>query len=292
MNAEQQLIQKLKCNPQLNQIKIDNFNINYITAGKGNPLILLHGANMGWGQWYANIDELAKNFTVYALDMPGAGKSTKLPYRDLIPEKHFVELTEKFIELKKLENINIIAHSIGAWVTLRLILREKSHISRVILINPMGFSTKNPLKYSYVGFYPLAKLLVKTIIKIRPFSMKKFVESGFVNPQKMERIFFDYYYENIKNSNENHPLLLLNKLTDVLKVKKEFVLLKMLYKIKIPVLIVAGKYDGLVQPHQQHLAAFKLIPKCKIEIMSDSGHVPFIEESEKFNKLVNNFLTN
>lgn len=291
MNAEQQLLGKLRSQARLEQIQIDGLSINYLVAGQGKPLLLLHGANMGWGQWYENIDDLAKHFTVYALDLPGAGKSTKIAYKHLSPQQHFVGVAEKFIEQKNLRDVSVIAHSVGAWVALKLILGEKSRIAKAVLISPIGFSKKNPIQYILAGIEPIARLLSRTVMKIRPFSIKKFVESGFHNKTKLENDFLNYYYESIQYSPENHPLLLMNKMTTALKVKKEFILLDFLSSIKIPILIISGLHDKIVAPHQVHLQAFKLIRNSKIEIMADSGHVPFLEEKEKFNKLIIEFLT-
>ena len=290
MDAEHTLLNRLKSYAKLERLNIDGVEINYLIAGSGEPLLLLHGANMGWGQWYENIDELAKNFTVYALDLPGAGKSTKIAYQDIDTQSHFVELTEKFIEKMQLKHLHIIAHSLGAWVALKLILGEKTHIANAVLVSPMGFSINNPAQYAPFGINAVAKFLAKYVMKINPKNMRRFVESGFYDKRKLEKDFFNYYYENIKDAPGNHPVLLFNKLTGVLKVKKEFVLLELLKKIRVPILIIVGAHDKIVKPHGRHLKAFKLVPQSKTEIMNDSSHVPFLEEKEKFNKIAIEFL--
>jgi hypothetical protein len=55
--------------------------IYYAKKGSGEPLILIHGLASGVSSfmWRKNFDELSKNYTVYALDMPGFGKSQKAP---------------------------------------------------------------------------------------------------------------------------------------------------------------------------------------------------------------------
>jgi predicted nucleotidyltransferase len=63
---------------KLEQVKIGEFVINYATAGKGLPIVLIHGGNIGWGQWYPNIPELARYFKVYALDLPGGGRRSRI----------------------------------------------------------------------------------------------------------------------------------------------------------------------------------------------------------------------
>jgi len=76
MTTEQTLANSLGIELAIKQIPIGAHKINYLVAGKGEPLLLIHGANFGWGVWYPNIPELAKHFTVYAIDLPGAGHSS------------------------------------------------------------------------------------------------------------------------------------------------------------------------------------------------------------------------
>ena len=52
---------------------------SYIEKGNGNPILLIHNTNIGGSlkEYKRNIDELSKNFKVYALDLPGFGFSEK-----------------------------------------------------------------------------------------------------------------------------------------------------------------------------------------------------------------------
>lgn len=51
----------------------------YVKNGDGEPLIFVHGLASGASSfmWRKNFEELAKHFTVYAIDLPGFGKSDK-----------------------------------------------------------------------------------------------------------------------------------------------------------------------------------------------------------------------
>ena len=53
--------------------------ISYVTAGKGKPLLLIHGIEPGAGlhEWEKNIEILSKHYKVYALDLLGFGRSDK-----------------------------------------------------------------------------------------------------------------------------------------------------------------------------------------------------------------------
>jgi hypothetical protein len=56
--------------------EIDGAKLHYMTAGRGTPLILLHGYAETSLLWKPIIPALAKRFTVIAPDLPGIGDST------------------------------------------------------------------------------------------------------------------------------------------------------------------------------------------------------------------------
>ncbi len=60
-------------------IELDGRKTHYIEKGEGKPVVLLHGFFYDSDLWAANIDALAENFKVYALDLWGFGYSTREP---------------------------------------------------------------------------------------------------------------------------------------------------------------------------------------------------------------------
>src|SRR5438105_658864 len=53
------------------------FTLHYLEAGRGAPVVLLHGLGGDGSRWAPNIDPLARDFHVYALDQIGFGQSDK-----------------------------------------------------------------------------------------------------------------------------------------------------------------------------------------------------------------------
>ena len=60
-------------------VDLDGLRTHYIEKGEGKPVLLLHGFFYDSYLWAANIDALAENFKVYALDLWGFGYSTREP---------------------------------------------------------------------------------------------------------------------------------------------------------------------------------------------------------------------
>jgi pimeloyl-ACP methyl ester carboxylesterase len=58
-------------------IRLDDVRLHYVTAGAGDPIVLLHGWPQTWLEWRRIIPALAERYTVIAPDMRGLGDSSK-----------------------------------------------------------------------------------------------------------------------------------------------------------------------------------------------------------------------
>jgi len=57
---------------------VDGKKIHYVEKGDGKPIILIHGFLYNTVMWKKNIDALAEEFKVYAIDLWGWGYSERL----------------------------------------------------------------------------------------------------------------------------------------------------------------------------------------------------------------------
>lgn len=285
--AQKKLIKTIKTDVESRFLKINKYNIHYIVCGEGAPLLLLHGLNIGLGQWHSNIAELAKHFKIYAPDLPGSGLSTNVNYDNLNIEMDFVDVIEAFITKLNLKNINLMGHSLGGWIILKLALKS-NNIKKIILVDSLGFSNYVPWKHKLISIYAVAKFLSRTFAKPTKKKVEDFIYSFTYAKQNIKEEFINYFYEAI-SFHGNHPFMLINRLTRFFKIRKELLLVNELHQIKNPTLIIMGDKDRLIK--LKHVEKnYKLIPNAKLEIFLNTGHTPFIEKSDKFNQLVINFL--
>src|SRR5450432_2785199 len=56
---------------------VNGVKIHYVTGGKGEPLLLVHGFGQNWYMWNRLMPELSKHFTIIAPDLRGVGESDK-----------------------------------------------------------------------------------------------------------------------------------------------------------------------------------------------------------------------
>ena len=125
---------------ELNRIDTSGATINYIAAGKGEPVLLLHGYPETHVCWHRIAPELAKRYRVICADLRGYGDSSKpagLPdhsnYSKRAMALDMVELMQKLGH----ETFHLVGHDRGARVAHRL---TRDHGPRVRTLTVLDVS--------------------------------------------------------------------------------------------------------------------------------------------------------
>jgi len=167
-NREGKKIEKFK--PALS-FYYDNVNfINYEKHGNGKvPLILLHGFGSSLRNWDDVVANLAQtkafdeNFTLYALDLKGAGFSSK-PRDGRYAIKDNAEIVTAFLKKLNLKHPVIVGHSLGGGVALytTVHLQENSlfYPSHLVLVDAASYPTEYPFFVKFLRVPLFNKLLI------------------------------------------------------------------------------------------------------------------------------------
>src|SRR5712664_1924671 len=94
--------------------KIDGGKLHYSTAGRGTPLILLHGYAETSLMWKPIFPALAKRFTVIAPDLPGIGDSA-IPKGGLDMKTAAIRI-HALARSMRIEKAAVVGHDIGLMV--------------------------------------------------------------------------------------------------------------------------------------------------------------------------------
>jgi len=126
----------------ISEIKInENRSLRYLKAGNGNPLILLHTIRTQLDYFEEVIPQLAKHFTVYAIDLPGHGYSS-IDTNASYDEPYFRSAVIEFIEKLDLKEVTLTGESIGGVLALTVASQMPSRIKKVISSNPYDYDRK------------------------------------------------------------------------------------------------------------------------------------------------------
>jgi len=105
--------------------------INYYQQGQGDTtLLFLHGWCIDGMYWNNQLDYFSSAYNVFAIDLPGFGKS-KAERTNLTVEEYANDVTT-FIDSMKLENVVIIGHSMAGEIMLQTALTNNPKIVGIV----------------------------------------------------------------------------------------------------------------------------------------------------------------
>ena len=109
------------------------------------PLVLVHGFGCGIVQFYKNLDHLHSDRRLYALDLPGFARSTRIPFPEEAEdvEAEFVSALERWREGVGLERFVLLGHSLGGFLSLSYSMTHPHRVRHLILDDPWGFPERS-----------------------------------------------------------------------------------------------------------------------------------------------------
>lgn len=112
-------------------VNVDGFRLAYRRSGHGHPLLLLHGGLGDSRDWLPQLDGLAQNCQVIAVDAPGCGGSAD-PDRDLTPAE-YADLMAGFCVALGLDHADVGGLSLGSVCTL-VLHRHHPRLARSLVL--------------------------------------------------------------------------------------------------------------------------------------------------------------
>ena len=257
------------------------FKLHYLEAGRGAPVVLLHGLGGDGSRWAPNIDPLAKDFHVFALDQIGFGQSDK-PLANYHTGM-LAEFLAGFLKEVGVQKASLVGNSMGAGVALYAAAKYPQVVDRIVLADGGGFRSAASGAPSAPTPEALHRRQIQNSVTREEtreffrilFHDKSLVTDRMVDDQLQRRLRSVFTITKIQESGEKG----LGGLTEA-EVRA----------VKAPTLIVWGKYDELANPAGADRLE-KTIPGSKKVIIDNCGHMPQLEKADEFNHLVREFLT-
>lgn len=109
-----------------------------VEAGKGMPLLLLHGTGGHLENWARNIMPLAQHFRVIAPDFLWHGLSQTEPFDpEIVPT--LVDQIVDVLDLLGIGQTAVGGQSMGGWVAMQLALRHPGRVPALVLTTTQGY---------------------------------------------------------------------------------------------------------------------------------------------------------
>jgi len=256
--------------------------IRYNVIGGGPAVVLVHGWLSSSRIWEQLAGRLAQRFTVYTLDLSGFGESDKPLSGYGI--RNGSRLLYAFCAHFGLTRTNVIGHDLGGAMAVKLAADHPDVVGRLVLIatpadeNQIDLPTMLWLvTVPVVG--PIYYALGRVARPIRRLWMRPFVADS----DDLTEVVVD-------DAGRSTPAAVSKTLSISRRELSRGRLARQARIIKIPLLVVSGEEDQIVDP--QAVGAWAGgVDKSEICLIDECGHLPMIERIAEFNAQILAFLT-
>jgi pimeloyl-ACP methyl ester carboxylesterase/quercetin dioxygenase-like cupin family protein len=112
---------------------VDGLKLQYLTAGRGPAILLLHGYTETSRMWRPLIPKLAANFTVIAPDLPGIGGSD-IP-KDGLDMMRAASRMHVLVKSLGIAKTDVVGHDIGLMVAYAYAAQFPSEVEKLVLMD-------------------------------------------------------------------------------------------------------------------------------------------------------------
>ncbi len=267
----------------------DGVQLSYIRQGSGRPIVLIHGWSQCAEEFKHQIEPLSAQNDVIAVDQRSHGESQKVSY-GLRISRLSKDLYELLTELD-LNNVAVLGHSMGCsviWCYIDLFGPER--LSKIILVDQMPLVTSDPhwtqQELEDSGAVTTAQKVFDTVAALRSKEAEQVtreVIDGYVTKQATSEMREWIVQCNLKMPRDFAGTLMYNLChTDW----RDFI-----PRISLPTLIISGRASAMPWKSQEWI--HRQIKGSQFEVFEESEggqHFMFIENPEKFNRLVMEYL--
>jgi pimeloyl-ACP methyl ester carboxylesterase len=277
---------------------LGEISVHYLVGGTGTPLVLVHGLGSSAGvEFCYNLEALAQRHQVYGVDLPGFGRSDKPSVEYDLP--FFVRALTDFLASQGLKRFALMGVSMGGRITLGLALEKPEAVSKLVLVDALGVGLPRArLAYQMLLMRGLGEVTLsgtaQALRRMDPRLVRRLWAWYLRRPGSMEHVLTD---ERIADhgallatpSYRAAYLSALRSVAGIRRLKDGVVLAERLQELSMPTLLVWGRHDHIF-PARYAQAASQQIPGARLVVFEDSGHTPQIEEPDRFNQVVLEFL--
>jgi pimeloyl-ACP methyl ester carboxylesterase len=268
-------------------MKVGNINTRFWAAGdNGTEVILIHGLGGFLENWRANVFELAKKHRVYALDLVGFGLSDKISKSLSYP--FFAQFVRDFMDINQIERASLVGNSMGGGVSIQFAIKYPDKLAKLILVNSSGLGKELSVKLRLASIPLMGELFMRPNRNLAAQT----VNDCFYDPTRTTDEMVDIAHKMVSQPGAKKCLLAALRAINSPTGQPSRILAYFaanLPNIKAPTLIVWGKEDRILPVAHAYAAAAK-IPNSALQVFDRCGHVPQLERSEEFNKLLLEFL--
>ena len=254
---------------QRQSVVVDGVALNYVSAGSGRPVVLIHG-NPGSHQDYtlAVFERLIQSYYVVAFDRPGHGYSERHDSVQTTVEVQ-ARIIREALQRLAIEKPVLVGHSWGGSLVLASAVAYAKDLSGIVLLAPAAYPS---MRVEWWSLLPRVPLLGEFVVnRLTPFLGRAFVRKSLkqaYDPQDVQHEYAEQSAEMWMRPDHIRACAYDERtLAASLKVLSQYYC-----DIEMPVVIVTGSADRLLDPNEHAYPLQKAIRNSKLVVLPETGH--------------------
>jgi 2-hydroxy-6-oxonona-2,4-dienedioate hydrolase len=272
---------------QDNYVSVRGVRTRYLSAGRGAPLLLLHGIGLSADCFLENIDALGERHAVYAVDLLGHGFTDAVDFRGVAPQVVMAQHIAAFARELGLPPHSIIGSSFGAHVAAHAYLAASSTVTHLVLVGSGSiFHSSDEQKKTLAGSFANGSRAMKdpTIESCYERLSKIVIDPTCIPNELLVAQVASYQLPDRLAAYEAAINGSIATMDD-----SDARVLGRLEELACPTEVIVGR-DDIRADWKVHVNESARIPNSQVKIYEQCGHLPFLEHADQFNRDVDVFL--
>jgi pimeloyl-ACP methyl ester carboxylesterase len=268
--AQQNLLRKHGVSAESRYLKLKKsaLTVHVLAAGRGEPVLLLHGGGGFACQFAPLMGPLQTRFRLFAADRPGCGLTDKLDYSTISLRSHAVGFVTSLLDGLDLPKAALAGASMGGLWALYFALARPERVAKLVLLGEPAWSPRVMTHAPPPWRNTATRESIRAAIGARQVADVTRVSDEYVDAAVAAR---------------RLPGADLSWNTLIEKFTKDgmgtYHLRPELKNLKVPTLFIWGDKDKLGPPTLGEEMA-KLAPNARCEIIRDAGHLPWLDHPQ------------
>jgi pimeloyl-ACP methyl ester carboxylesterase len=253
-------------------LEVDGVRLHYVERGSGPPLVLLHGNGSMIQDFDSSglIDLAARNYRVIVIDRPGFGHSDR-PRNVVWTPAAQAELINGALHRLGISHAVVLGHSWGASVAIALALKYPKLVDGLVLASGYYYPTLRPdvLALSAPAVPIVGDVLAYTLSPIVGRVMWPLVMAKIFSPRPVPAKFEGFPKEMALRPSQIRA----SAAESALMIPDAFYFRGQYADLKMPVVIVAGDEDKVVDIDTQSTRLHHDVSQSKFHRVRGAGHM-------------------
>jgi pimeloyl-ACP methyl ester carboxylesterase len=276
----------------IEEVPIGNrLRLSALVAGPGEaePLLLMHGLGATKASWLTVLPQLAAQYRVIVVDLPGFGRSSKPIGR--YDAAWFCGHICRFLDRMEIDRCHVAGNSMGGKVAMELAMLDPSRVIDIMCLCPASAFSDRPMLRLVQLLRPELGVAVGFVPRSR---VRKTIESLFSNSGMLDGVWIEAAIDDFtrvwRNPKARGAFFAAARSIYLEEPHGDAGFFTRLELMETPSLFIYGEQDSIIT-HRFSQKIQDCLPESEVHVWPDCGHVPQIEHPDRTAQAMLDFMS-